>query len=164
MSPVHPAVFILADPNSLISSFSAVGQMPFLDFLLEKNPIIRIGPPNLLSVARVSAESLGARLQGKDKDFDPAVPDLLQRFIDAKKAHPDLVDDNTIMGYMMIPLLAGADTTAITIRAVFYFMLQNPDVYRKVQEEVLKAGFGTDKPAGYSAARALPCKLSCRES
>jgi cytochrome P450 len=132
--------------------------MPFLDFLLDKNPIRRTGPPNLVSVAMVALGSLGARQQGKDKDFDPSIPDLLQHFIEAKTAFPDLVDDNTIMGYMMIPLLAGADTTAITIRAVFYFMLRNPAVYQKLQEEVLAAGFGDDKVVPYSAARALPCK------
>jgi cytochrome P450 len=132
--------------------------MPFLDFALEKNPILRIGPPNLFSVTRVALESLAARQQGKDKDFDPRIPDLLHHFMETKLAHPDLVDDNTIMGYLLIPLIAGADTTAITIRAVFYFLLRNPAVYRKLQEEVLAAGFGTDKPAPYNAARALPCK------
>ncbi len=140
------------------SSFSAVGQMPFLDFLFEKNPIVHIGPPNLMSVAMVALGSLGARMQGQDKDFNPAVPDLLQHFIAAKTAHPDTVDDNTIMGYMMIPLLAGADTTAITIRAIFYFLLRNRATYKKLQDEVLAAGFSTDKPVPYSAARALPCK------
>ena len=132
--------------------------MPFLDFLLEKNPIVHIGPPNLMSVAMVALGSLGARAQGQDKDFDPSVPDLLQHFIEAKTSHPDVVDDNTIMGYMMIPLLAGADTTAITLRAIFYFLLQNRAAYQKLQDEILAAGFSTDKPVPYSAARALPCK------
>jgi cytochrome P450 len=137
--------------------------MPFLDFLLDKNPWYRIGPPNLASVAGVAVQSLGARMQGKDEAFNPSVPDLLQHFIEAKKAYPDLVDDNTIMGYMMIPLLAGADTTAITLRAVFYFLLRNPAAYRKLQEEVLAAGFPADKPVPYSAARALPCMFPSKK-
>lgn len=147
----------IADRRSF-PSFSAVGQMPFLDFLLNKNPVMHIGPPNLASVTRAALGSLIARQQGKDKNFDPMVPDLLHHFMETKLAYPDIVDDNTIMGYMLIPLLAGADTTAITIRAVFYFTLRNPAVYRKLQEEVLAAGFGTQKPAPYNAARALPCK------
>lgn len=134
--------------------------MPFLDFLLDKNPIVRIGPPNLFSVAKVAMESLGARQQRKDNNFDPSVPDLLQHFIEAKMTHPDLVDDGTLMGYMMILLVAGADTTAITIRAVFYFMLRNPHVYRKLQDEILAAGLDPDKPTPYKDARALPCKSS----
>ncbi|GAB1312635.1 Pisatin demethylase [Madurella fahalii] len=146
----------LSNLDKMIDYFSAVGQMPFLDFVLEKNPIVRIGPTNLASVTKVAVESLIARQQGKDKGFDSAVPDLLHHFIESKQAHPDLVDDNTIMGYLLIPLLAGADTTAITIRAVFYFLLRNPAAYRRLQEEILAAGFSANKPAPYNAARALP--------
>lgn len=132
--------------------------MPFLDFVLDKNPVVRIGPPNLDSVTMVALKSLIARQQGKDEDFDPRVPDLLHHFMESKQTYPDVVNDNTIMGYLLIPLLAGADTTAITIRAVFYFLLRNPAAYRRLREEVLAAGFGTAKPAPYNLARALPCK------
>ncbi|KAH6848218.1 cytochrome P450 [Chaetomium sp. MPI-CAGE-AT-0009] len=142
--------------DKTVDYFSTIGQMPFLDSVLDKNPIVRIGPPSLHNVTRVALESLGARQQGKDKAFNPMVPDLLHHFIEAKLAYPDVVDDGMFMGYMMIPLLAGADTTAITIRAIFYFVLRNPAVYRKLREEVLAAGFGADKPAPYHAARALP--------
>jgi hypothetical protein len=37
---------------------------------------------------------------------------------------------------LMIPSLAGSDTTAISLRAVFYYVLRNQNVYRKLQEEV----------------------------
>lgn len=137
-------------------SFAAVGQMPFLDFLLDKNPVMRVGPPNLANVTRISLEHLIARLQGKDPNYDPKVPDFLQHFVDAKNTNPDLVNDGIIMGYLLVNLLAGADTTAITIRAIFYYALHKPDVYRKLEEEVLAAGLG--KVAPYNAARALPCK------
>lgn len=32
--------------------------------------------------------------------------------------------------------LAGSDTTAISLRAMFYFLVQTPHVYRKLQEEI----------------------------
>ena len=32
--------------------------------------------------------------------------------------------------------LAGSDTTAISLRAVFYFLVQNPQSYGKVQQEI----------------------------
>lgn len=132
--------------------------MPFLDYLLDKNPIVRVGPPNIVSVTMSILKSIGARQQGKDDRFDPAVPDLLQHFLEAKTTHPDVVDDNTIVGYMMIPLVAGADTTAITIRAIFYFLLRHPETYRKLEAEILAANLPKDKPISYAAARALPCK------
>lgn len=144
---------IVTDSNS----FAAVGQMPFLDFLLDKNPVMRIGPPNLANITRISLEHLIARLQGKDENFDPEVPDFLQHFIESKTTNPDLVNDGTIMGYLLVNLLAGADTTAITIRAFFWYCLHNPSAYRKLEKEILDAGL--EDVASFSSARALPCEF-----
>ncbi|KAH8204472.1 hypothetical protein TruAng_001388 [Truncatella angustata] len=144
----------VAIADKALDYFATVGQMPFLDFLLDKNPVIRIGPPNLGNVTRIALEHLISRLQGKDEHFDPQVPDFLHYFIDAKKLYPDTVDDSTILGYLLVNLLAGADTTAITIRAIFYFTLKNAAVYSKLEKEVLAAEFGEVAP--FSAARALP--------
>lgn len=136
--------------------------MPFLDFLLDKNPIMRIGPPNLGNVTRISLEHLIARLQGKDTNFDPKVPDFLQHFIESKETNPDLVNDGVIMGYLLVNLLAGADTTAITIRAIFWYALHNPEAYKKLEAEIVAA----DLPdvVSYSTARSLPCKLPRRKN
>jgi cytochrome P450 len=146
----------IAIADKALDYFSAVGQMPWLDYLLDKNPVMRIGPPNLSNITRVALESLVARVQGKDAHFDPKTPDYLQHFLDSKETHPDLVDDGTIMGYMLVNLVAGADTTAITIRAVFYFCLKHPEAYRRLVSEVRGAGFDVDKAAPYSVARHLP--------
>lgn len=101
-------------------------------------------------------EHLIARSSGKDPNFNPKVPDFLQHFLNAKNTHPDLVDDGIIMGYLLVNLLAGADTTAITIRAIFYYALRNPEVYKKLEAEIVAADLG--KIAPYNTARALPCK------
>src|SRR4051812_27684897 len=98
-----------------------VGQMPFLDALLDKNPLMRLGPPNMVNTITAALGFMGARAQGVDKNFNPEVPDLLHHFMATKTTHPDLVDDNTVLGYTLTPLVAGADTTAIAIRAVVYF-------------------------------------------
>jgi cytochrome P450 len=156
--PAHLSKFLFSRLLNLPSSFAAVGQLPWLDFLLDKNPVMRIGPPNLGNVTRIALEHLNSRLQGNDTIFDPAVPDFLQRFIDAKTTNPDLVNDGVILGYLLVNLLAGADTTAITIRAIFYYALREPDAYRRLEEEVCTAGFGTVAP--FKDARALPCMLS----
>lgn len=62
------------------------------------------------------------------------------------------------MGYLLVNLVAGADTIAITIRAIFYYTLRHPEVYKKLESEILAADFG--KIAPYNAARALPCELT----
>lgn len=101
-------------------------------------------------------EHLIARSTGKDPNFNSKVPDFLQHFLNAKETHPELVNDGIIMGYLLVNLLAGADTTAITIRALFYYALRNPEVYKKLEAEILAADLG--KIAPYNAARALPCE------
>ncbi|PFH60897.1 hypothetical protein XA68_10142 [Ophiocordyceps unilateralis] len=137
--------------------FAFVGQMPFLGSLLEKMPLKRIGPPLLENVASFALRHIRARAQGRDDNFNPAVPDFLQHFLDAKAARPDLVDDELVFGYVLVTLLAGADTTAIAIRAVFYFILKHRRVWDRLADEVLAAGAGWEGVvAPYSAARALP--------
>ncbi|KAK2740859.1 benzoate 4-monooxygenase cytochrome p450 [Colletotrichum kahawae] len=140
--------------DKALDYFAAVGQMPFLDFLLDKNPVMRIGPPNLANITRISLEHLVLRLQGKDPNYDPNVPDFLQHFLESKQTHPDLVNDGIIMGYLLVNLLAGADTTAITIRAIFWHALHQPVVYQRLEHEVLSAELSDI--ASYSSARALP--------
>ncbi|KAM0547823.1 hypothetical protein ACHAPJ_010169 [Fusarium lateritium] len=149
----------ISTADKSLDYFAAVGQMPFLDFLLDKNPVMRIGPPNLANITRISLEHLVARLQGKDVNYDPKVPDFLQHFIESKETHPDLVDDGVIMGYLLVNLLAGADTTAITIRAIFWYTLHHPGVYKKLEEEILAADLAD--VASFSSARALPYLEAC---
>jgi cytochrome P450 len=146
----------LAIADKAVDYFSMVGQIPWADYLLDKNPIMRIGPPNLSNVTRISLESLITRMQGKDTNFDPSTPDYLHHFIESKTSHPDLVDDGVIMGYLLVNMLAGADTTAITIRAIFYFCLKNPAALRRLAAEVRAAGFAKDQPLPYATARQMP--------
>ncbi|KAF6785190.1 benzoate 4-monooxygenase cytochrome p450 [Colletotrichum sojae] len=127
----------IAIADKALDYFAAVGQMPSLDFLLDKNPVKRIGPPNLANITRISLEHLVARLQGKDPSYNPNELDFLQHFIESKETHPELVNNGVIMGYLLVNLLAGADTTAITIRAIFWYALHSPRVYEKLEEEIL---------------------------
>ena len=36
----------------------------------------------------------------------------------------------------VLAIVAGADTTATTLTSVFYFLLRNPEAYRRLQEEI----------------------------
>ncbi|KAK3694224.1 cytochrome P450 [Podospora appendiculata] len=106
--------------DQAIDYFGMCGQMPWLDHWLDKNPAYPLGPPNLSNVTRIAVANLTARLKGEDKAFRPERPDFLQYFIESKESHPDVVDEGQIIGYLLLNLIAGADTTAITMRALFY--------------------------------------------
>ncbi|KAI0855331.1 cytochrome P450 [Xylaria cubensis] len=132
--------------------FAAVGQMPFLDYLLDKNPIIRIGPPNLGNITRIAAENLANRLQGAN-NVQADVPDFLQHFVDAKSSNPEVTETDMLVN-LLTTLIAGADTTAITIRTIFYYALKNPEIYNRLESEILAAEL--KQPASYSLSRAIP--------
>ncbi|KAK7932552.1 hypothetical protein PG985_003264, partial [Apiospora marii] len=157
MDEGHDYDHTISIADKTLDYFAAVGQIPILDFLMDKNPVMRVGPPNLGNMTRIALEHLIARQQGQDPHFDPRMPDFLQHFLDSKQTNPDLVDDGIIMGYLLVNLLAGADTTAITLRAIFYLALREPRAYRRLEEEILAADLGeTDTIPNFSACRRLP--------
>lgn len=117
--------------------FSFVGQMPILDHLLDKNPIYRLGPPSFGTITNISIQHLVDRLQGNDAaNHDLSKPDFLDKFIEAKEKFPDVVDDMQIISYLMINMIAGADTTGITLNAAIYFSLKHPHVWERLRSEI----------------------------
>ena len=84
----------LQNADKAMDYFCVVGTMPFLDRVFDKNPVYRIGPPGFNTITSISIQHLIDRYQGKDKDVhDPNTPDFLDKFIEAKKADPDNVDE-----------------------------------------------------------------------
>lgn len=70
---------------------------------------------------------------GAPKQNDPVASneqnDFLDFFIALKNSDRDVMDENVIIRYMLINMLAGAYTTAITLRAIFYYLLKSPKAY-----------------------------------
>ncbi|KAH7631608.1 cytochrome P450 [Sordaria sp. MPI-SDFR-AT-0083] len=128
----------LAIADKSIDYLGICGQMPWMDYWLDKNP------------------KMTARLKGEDKIFREDRPDFLQYFIESMSTHPDVVDAKQIIGYLLLNLIAGADTTAITMRALFYYSLKDPRVWSKLQSAVRSADIKPGQPAPHAVARAIP--------
>ncbi|KAE8147819.1 cytochrome P450 [Aspergillus avenaceus] len=127
----------IATSDKAMDYFSLIGQLPVLDHLLDKNPVYRIGPPSFGNITNISIQHLVSRRQGKETSaHDPSKPDFLDRFIDAAAKHPDVVDDAQIISYLMINMIAGADTTAIALTAALYFSLRSRSVWTRLQQEI----------------------------
>ena len=75
--------------------------MPWLDYFLDKNPLIQIGPPTFSSAAKFSFNELGKRLRNTVKDASE-IQDFLSRFIQLKYSFPALIDDEQVIAYLMI--------------------------------------------------------------
>ncbi|KAI6778147.1 uncharacterized protein J7T54_007193 [Emericellopsis cladophorae] len=147
----------LHNADKAMDYFSIVGTMPFLDRVFDKNPVYRMGPPGFNVITGISVQHLIDRSSGKDKDtHDQDTPDFLDKFIEAKKADPDNVDDAQIVSWLMVNMIAGADTTAITIRSALYYSLKHPRVWKRLTDEVLAAGFRGRLPPPYKEVRAIP--------
>ncbi|KAF2030628.1 pisatin demethylase [Setomelanomma holmii] len=130
-----------------------VGQMPILDRLLWKNPITlfaqRIGldksihPVTLFALNR-SNERAGQVDKIKrfglsdDEKANPRGIDLLSKFAQASHDHP-FMDDNRILSTCTSMVFAGSETTAISLSAVFYFLVKHPRVYAKLMQELDEA-------------------------
>jgi cytochrome P450 len=143
---------LLSTADKALDYFAAIGQIPELDHWLAKNPIRPIGPPSFDSAAIFCAQQIAERQQAGEKSSGQ--PDMLDGFLEIKRATPEVMDDNAIVGALLVNILAGADTTAILLRAIVYYTLKNPRVYKKLQAELGNANFS--QPVTYAAASALP--------
>lgn len=148
----------LSNAEKAMDYFSWVGCIPSLDHWFDKNPIYRIGPPGFGNITGISIKHLIDRYQGNDSEYhDPAVPDYLDKFIEAKNANPDTVNDNQIVSWLMINMIAGADTIAITIRSAIYYSLKTPGVWARLRDELAAAGLTKEQcPLSHKATRNLP--------
>ncbi|KAG5752040.1 hypothetical protein H9Q70_005327 [Fusarium xylarioides] len=139
-----------------VDYFAQIGQMPFLDRLLGKNPIVRIGPQDMNFITSFAITQLQRRLEQQERDEIPAESDFLDQFVDGMRRGPDTVDVKLIINFLLANILAGADTTAIALRAIFDFLLQNPHAMIKLKNEIVAESFDDGVIVPYSIARSLP--------
>jgi cytochrome P450 len=69
----------------------------------------------------------------------------LTGFCRAKEKHPETVGEKGVLGLGTSMVLAGSETTAITLTAILYYLVKNPGAYEKLQQEVDRA-FGHIPP------------------
>lgn len=107
---------LMIDSAKGLYYFAVVSQTPWVDYLLDKNPIIQIGPKPTLTgfmyafgvVAQYQQELTA---EGKKPG---QVEHYLDRYIKLKETHPEIVDDAQVVNYLMLNVLAGGDTTSST--------------------------------------------------
>ncbi|KAG9191208.1 hypothetical protein G6011_09296 [Alternaria panax] len=129
---------------------ASVGQMPILDRLLWKNPIAlfaqrigldkRVHPVTLFALNRSSerasqVEKIKRFGLSDDEKANPRGIDLLSKFAQASHDH-EFMDDNRILSTCTSMIFAGSETTAISLSAVFYFLVKHPRVYLKLMQEL----------------------------
>lgn len=124
--------------------------MPILDSLLWKNPLIlffqRIGLDKRMHPVTLFAQNRSAERSAQvskiqrfglsdDERAAPSGIDLLSKFAQASHDHP-FMDDRRILSTCSSMVFAGSETTAISLSAIFYFLLKDPRVYATLMAEL----------------------------
>jgi cytochrome P450 len=135
----------------LFSYVAPIGQIPFLDLLCLKNPLILLldrlnvklfaFPVTTFAKTRMN-ERLSEISKHKASGGDPAEmnpagrADLLSMFLKAQQDKPDFMTDARVLTMAVSMAFAGSETTAISLAAVFYYLLRNPSALHTLREEI----------------------------
>ncbi|KAJ9602189.1 hypothetical protein H2200_013309 [Cladophialophora chaetospira] len=142
---------IISNLEKALAYFAVVGQIPLLDKLLMKNPIrMWMSKKGLLNatspVAIFAKKRMTDRLNvagGQDekgaRDDQSSRRDFLSRFLEAGEKDPAFMTPERVLSLTSANVFAGSDTTAISLRAIFYYLLKNPKTLQKLQDELAEA-------------------------
>ncbi|KAI5247752.1 cytochrome P450 [Aureobasidium subglaciale] len=123
-----------AQIEGALQSAAWIGQVPWLYWLHDRlMPLIgnRLALNNRHgSLRNLAAKEISARMdRGSDRK------DILSKLHAAQKDKPDL-DDNAVISMATSNIFAGSDTTAISTRAIIYYLLKNPQYKQRLIEEI----------------------------
>lgn len=144
---------IVAYLTKLFLYVAPIGQIPILDRLFLKNPIyLKLSEWGLLDatfpVAKFARARMAERLPelegGEKKPLLPTTgptaavksPDLLSKFLAAREARPEFMSDTLVQTMAVSMAFAGSETTAISLSAVFYFLLKTPRALARLRQEL----------------------------
>jgi cytochrome P450 len=118
-----------------LKSASWIGQVPALywihDFLMPY-----IGNHLGITARHGSLRQFAVREIAARQDRGTDRKDLLSKLLATHDEQPDLFDDNDVASMATSNIFAGSDTTAISTRAIIYYLLKNPACKRKLIEEI----------------------------
>jgi cytochrome P450 len=133
-----------------------VSQIPWIDNLLDKNPIKRIGPkPTLTGVLYAFKVVAEYQAQLAEKKVTAGTVDhTLDKYVQLKEQYPEMINDQQIVNWLMLSILAGGDTSSATMRAILYYLAKSPSASAKLVAELKDASLPT--PAPWKSIRDLP--------
>jgi cytochrome P450 len=105
-----------------------VGQIPWLDKLLGKNPYCPIKFATFEHAAFYCVQRVMERAAARGTSSEKKAigsGDFLDNFLEAKETNPDTVSDNEVVSYLMMNVLAGEDTTAIVMKSIVWYILSS---------------------------------------
>lgn len=126
-----------------LSHWARWSSYPRIERLVHRNRIFKFTRRAPSSMAAAAVAKLKARTTNnasKEGKGTPFAPDLLERFLEASEDFPQALDEQGIVGMLMSTISGAGDTTASTVGAMLFFLLKNPEVMKKLQDELAAAG------------------------
>ncbi|KAI0022853.1 cytochrome P450 [Xylariomycetidae sp. FL0641] len=177
---------IVSNLANMFLYVAPIGQIPWLDRLFQKNPLyLKLSQWGFtdatMPVARFARDRMAERL-GPNLSGDPGQPllpvadgardakqspDLLSKFLAARDARPGFMTDTLVQTMAVSMAFAGSETTAISLSAVFYYLLRRPAALARLRAEIdaaARAGRFADGDTGlvtWHEAQALPYLDAC---
>lgn len=105
-----------------------------------------------------------ARLDGKEQQgirgSEVSRRDFLSRFLEAGEKDPDFMTPQRVLSLTSANVFAGSDTTAISLRAIFYYLLKNQEKLQKLRNDLETADreglFSDRKLVRWTEANEIP--------
>lgn len=153
-----------------------------LDRLFLKNPLLRfLDKHGIMSFTFPVVTFAKARMNERLKEIevmkahgiDTAATvigrrgDLLSMFLKAKEDRPAFFHDGRVLTMAVSMAFAGSETTAISLAAVFYYLLKNRSCYARLMrelDEAIDSGLIENRPNGlvtWSESQRLPYLDAC---
>ncbi|KPI38564.1 Pisatin demethylase [Cyphellophora attinorum] len=96
---------------------------------------------------------------GIDPENKETYKDLLNSLIEAQTQNPDKLGEGDVFAIAHGAIFAGSDSTASTMQSFCWNVLNNPDVYRTLMDEILAADMS--EMVQYNEAQNLPYFQAC---
>ena len=153
---------VFSQIENVLRSGAWVGQIPALYWIHDYlSPIIG----NHLGITArhgrirdfTSQEVENRKTVGSDRK------DILGKLLEVQKERPDQMNDANVLSMATSNVLAGSDTTAISLRSVLYHLLKNPECKRKLIVEIDKqmAGLGLTESITLEQTKQMPYLQAC---
>ncbi|ESZ92255.1 cytochrome P450 [Sclerotinia borealis F-4128] len=144
--------------------------MPWLGWVIKHSPLVTMIRKESTTFPEFSRQQIGEHIAENKKrqlnqqsgveDKNGRPLDLLDRFLIAAQADtPTGYDLDLVISWTLANIMAGADTTAIGLRATVYYLLKTPEALRKLKEELSKANL--TYPVTWKESQQLPYLDAC---
>ncbi|GAM89095.1 hypothetical protein ANO11243_071300 [Dothideomycetidae sp. 11243] len=133
---------IIGNLEWMLDYVSVVGQIPWLDKIFLKNPIrLWLSKHGLLTskspIAAFALQRIQERNSEKLASTIPHSRDFLSRFLEAHAKDSSFISQERVTALTVANIFAGSDTTAISLRAIFYYLLKDPAKMAALMAELL---------------------------